>query len=301
MEEKVEIVQSKKKITYHLVVLVLILNLIITSSFAWLVSNRTATISEAGMALEVDDTSAVYRAYVYDLDKNKGTNQKSDKTIIDVTNLDLNQYDMLFRARNKYTPAFAQIKILGNVSMPDSGTLHVTIDCLTEGIDTSKYEYTSNIARFTAFIIPGDGNPNTLPPDVIAGTPANPNDEESVAQAADTLYKFINTEERYKAVELYRGNGRADSKTFVTLTGDENNYTHSKANSVTISVNYTANDWYTDESNQKSLNIYLYITYDVQLIDYYFGEIFSDVLLNLDSAGIKFANDLKKITISYDK
>ena len=55
-----------------------------------------------------------------------------------------------------------------------------------------------------------------------------------------------------------------------------------------------------ENTTQKYLNVYLYITYDVKLIDYYF-KAFDDALLNLDYEGIPFANDLKKISVSYDK
>ena len=279
---------GNRRLTCHFSIILLIFSLIITSSAAWFTMNRETAADDFGMSLEVDDTSAVYRAYVYDLKLGYGVNEKSDGTPIDVTNLDLNQYDTLFRTRNRYTPAFAQINLIGNKSMPRSGTVYITIERNTEGLEEGKLEYTSNIARFTAFII--HGTKDADPPDVEITDPA-------------LLYTFINTDERFKAAEEYRGNATTESKTFITATGEGENHTHEQATSITISVDYTEDDWYEVVENDisvKHLNVYLYITYDTQLIDCYMEEVLGNEL-SLNNMGIAFGNDLEKITISYDK
>ena len=167
-------------------------------------------------------------------------------------------------------------------------------------IDSNKKEYTSNIARFTAFIYDGEKDPNTkLPIDVTLS------DDPDNADDAAALYELINTKTRYEGIEGYSGN-EDHSKTFLTLKGDDENLTlDKKTTSITLTVPYTADDWYevklSENTTQKYLNVYLYITYDVKLIDYYF-KAFDDALLNnLDYEGIPFANDLKKISVSYDK
>lgn len=299
-ENALETKPSKKKIAYHSVVLVLIFNLIITSSLAWFASKRSTNVDDLGMSLEIDDTVAIYRAYMCNPDTGIGYCRNENDELINITNLDLNQYDTLFRAKNINTAAFAQINLLGRESMPESGTLHITIDCLTDGISSTKKEYTSNIARFTAFIYTekDEKNPD-LPRDVvIPDDPTTPDDDNT---AAAELFKLINTETRYKAVERYsvKNDNLTHSKTFVTFTESG----HDKSSSITISVDYKKEDWYNvvkDGIVMTYLNVYLYITYDVELIDYYFAG-FDNELLDPSKPGIPFENDLKKITISYDK
>ena len=310
-ENTLETITSKKKIVYHAIILVLIFNLIIVSSFAWFVSNRIASVNNTVMSLEVDDTIAIYRAYLCDPDTGVGY-CRIGEDLINITNLDLNQYDTLFRGKNINTAAFAQINLLGKESMPESGTLHITIDCSPEATNpdapsngstssgSKLKEYTSNIARFTAFIYPdNDNNTATLPPDAaILDDPSTTADDNT---AAAQLFTLINTQERYTAVEKYsvKNDDLAHSKTFVTFSGTG----HTKSTSITISVDYKKGDWYEVVENgvkQKYLNVYLYITYDVELIDYYFAG-FDNEMLDPSKPGIPFENDLEKITISYDK
>ena len=300
MEKNVlEDLLGKKRITYHFLILILTFSLLIASSLAWFVSNRTTRVNDVDMSIDFDDTSAVYQAYIYSLEDEKGIET-------DITKLNLNQYDTLFKEDNVYTPAFAQIKIIRTSSMSESGTLNITIDCLTEGLE-DKYEYTSNVARFTAFLISSE-------------------EEREKSQDPATLYQYINSDlGKYNEAELRIGNGDPSSQTFVTVKKDaEGNYVKEeteKTNSITISVNYEASDWYDADENgtKETLNLYLYITYDVELVNYYLkceyvDEVFGesepddeepgdegsdDEGIDSMDAGIPFANDLKKITISY--
>ena len=94
----------------------------------------------------------------------------------------------------------------------------------------------------------------------------------------------------------------ANSKAFVTVSGEGDDHVHNQLDSITLSLDYTLNDWYTyTEENHEymSLNMFLYISYDEELIDCYMAEELNNEISFMD-AGIEFSNDLNKITISYD-
>ena len=270
---------KKNRLLYTFFVTAVALNLLIISSFAWLTLNRKAGVGEMGMALAVDDTNAVYQAYMYDLKNGKGTNKSADGTDLNITNIDLNQYDTIFKGQNKYTPIFAKIILIRSQSMPKSGTVHITVEREDSGIDLqSLTAFSSSIVRFTTFIMSDKSDINITDPAL--------------------LYDHISTVERFKAIELYSGNDRTDSKTFVAVHGEGVGHTHSKSNSLTVSVDYQETDWYLNSENDEALNVYLYITYDVQLVKCYMDENTGGEL-SLDDNSVFFENDMKKVSVSY--
>ena len=270
---------KKNRLLYTFFVTAVALNLLIISSFAWLTLNRKAGVGEMGMALAVDDTNAVYQAYMYDLKKGEGTNKNADGETLNITNIDLNQYDTIFKGQNKYTPVFAKIILIRSQSMPKSGTVHITVEREDSGIDLqSLTAFSSSIVRFTTFIMSDKSDINITDPAL--------------------LYDHISTVERFKAIELYSGNDRTDSKTFVAVHGEGVGHTHSKSNSLTVSVDYQETDWYLNSENDEALNVYLYITYDVQLVKCYMDENTGGEL-SLDDNSVFFENDMKKVSVSY--
>ena len=270
---------KKNRLLYTFFVTAVALNLLIISSFAWLTLNRKAGVGEMGMALAVDDTNAVYQAYMYDLKNGKGTNKTADGEDLNITNIDLNQYDTIFKGQNKYTPVFAKIILIRSQSMPKSGTVHITVEREDSGIELqSLTAFSSSIVRFTTFIMSDKSDINITDPAL--------------------LYDHISTVERFKAIELYSGNDRTDSKTFVAVHGEGVGHTHSKSNSLTVSVDYQETDWYINSENNEALNVYLYITYDVQLVKCYMDENTGGEL-SLDDNSVFFENDMKKVSVSY--
>ena len=270
---------KKSRVLYASTLTMLTLSMFIVSSFAWLTLNRKTGVGDMGMGLAVDDTNAVYEAYMYDLEKGAGTDLNADGEKLNVTNIDLNQYDTIFKAQNKYTPVFAKIRIVRNESMPKNGTVHVTIE--RDDMDTGDKltAFSSSVIRFTTFIIADKSDVNlTAPKD---------------------LYTLINDIDRFDEIEGYKG-AHDNSKTFVTVNGEGADHTHSKNTSLTISVDYVADNWYQDVNNNNSetLNVYLYITYDVQLVECYMDENAGGGL-SLEDNSVFFENDLKKITVSY--
>ena len=288
--------------------MILVLDMLIAASVAWFAMRRDTEAAEMGMGLDIIDSSADYKAFMYDVENERGTNQHPKGGDLLVTNLDLNQYDTIFRAQNVHTPAFAQIKIKASESTDKDGTLLITI---TRGIpveeedeengeengeesgeeveelenETESQEgkldmYSSSVVRFTAFVDPSrdeNGKEITDP---------------------DALYKHISTEKRFEDVEDYIGNERDDSKTFVIVIGEGEGHTHDKVDSITLTVPYTSSDWYPDSEGNDILIAYLYITYDVQLIECFMSENTSGGI-SLDDNIYYFHNDMKRITISY--
>lgn len=290
---------KKSRVLKTLLLTLLAFNMFAVTSFAWLTINRKLDVDEMGMALAVDDTNAVYEAYMYDLETGKGTDTGPDGEKLNITNIDLNQYDTIFRSQNKNTPVFAKIKITRNQSMPESGKVYITIDRDIQNTAQKDKEeqglltdYTSSIVRFTGFIIHDQA-------DLIKTTP-------------ETLYDFINSsiidednnKTRFDVVEGYQGNEKPHSKTFISAetVEDETNtetHVHRKANSVTLAVEYSASDWY-KVGNDSVMNVYLYITYDPTLVDCYMDD-HGGGALSLEDNFIYFANDMTKVTISYEK
>ena len=240
-----------------------------------------------GTAITVDDTSAVYKAYMFDLENMVGIDRimgdDGEYEELNVTNLDMNQYDTIFRVQNKYTPAFAKIEVTRNTSMPESGTVLLTIDrdSAVDGFDGDGKlsKRISSMLRFTAII---DSTKNDL----------NMTD-------ANSLYNHINTETRFNEIKEYKG-ALDNSKTFVSANGEGDGHTHEKADSITVGVSYTKDDWYVDEDGKQTLNVYLYMSYDVHLIECFIKEHSGD-RITLDGNVYDFENDLKKVTVSYIK
>lgn len=276
---------KRSKALTPLIISVVALNLCIVASVAWFTINRRTDADEMGMALAVDDTTAVYKAYRFDIETMKGTNLEAATTEnpnpgeLNITNIDLNQYDTIFQAQNKYTPAFARIEITRNDSMPESGTVYITIERNDLEAHAGELElFSSSVVRFTAFIDHDKG--------------------DLEQEGADALYHCIN-DQLFDDVKGYTGNAPAHSKTFVTVIGEGAGHTHDKVDSITLALEYKAGDWY-EKDGDDMLNVYLYMSYDVQLIECFMDE-HTDGGISLDDNIYFFDNDLKKVSVSYDK
>ena len=266
---------------HTLVLILLIFNTLIAASVAWLTISRRTEAADMGMGLAVDDTTAVYEAFMYDLKNGAGTNLGADGKPLDITNLDLNPYDTIFQTQNKYTPALAKIKLVRNESMPKNGTVIITINRKDmSGIaGQSLTDYSSSTLRFTGFIIEDKRDVNITDP--------------------AELYSSICTDDLFREIEVeYKGKELTNSKTFVTVIGSGEGHTHDKYDSIQIFVDYENANWYTDEDGNETLNVYLYISYDVQLINCFLNENQGGGI-SLGDTTFFFKNDLMDIRISY--
>lgn len=267
------------KAIYTLTVTVILLSLIITSSFAWIAYSRKTNASDITMGLAVDDTNAEFEAYIYSMESESGINS-IDGQKLTLTNLVLNRYDTIFRAQNIKTPAFSKITITRHDMMPKSGTLYITINRRANENQTEPLPpVTSSIIRFTTFIVRDHSDVNITD--------------------ADELYNAINTTQRFDDVEEIKGNATPESQTFVTITKNGEETTYNKADTVVLSLNYSDTDWYKADGLDL-LNVYVYITYDVELVKSYIAEK-DNGRISLDDNIVKFTNDLRKISISYEK
>ena len=267
-----------------IILAILIFNMLIAASVAWFTLNRQTSAGEMGMGLAVDDTTATYKVYMFDLQKMTGTNTHADGSELTISNLDFNQYDTIFHTQNKYTPAIAKIQIVKKNSMPESGTVHLNITRNDLEEDEKKdgklSMFSSSVIRFTALIDSTKG-------DVALEDP-------------DALFRYINTNARFEEVSNYVGNDYVDSKTFVTVIGEGEGHTHGKLEAFTLSIPYKATDWYKNDEGADVLNVYLYMTYDVQLIECFMEENTGGGI-SLDDNIYLFKNDMNMITVSYEK
>ena len=272
-----------------LIALIVSFSMLIVSSLAWLTTNRWLTSEDMGMGIHVDDTSAVYKVYKFDLDKMTGIDRiiHEDKSeeILTITNVEMNSYDTIFVVKNQYSPVFAQIRLSRNSndsSMPLNGTVYITIhrDSSINPFDKDGKlaERISSVLRFTAII--------------------DTTKEDLTKTSAKELYTYINSsfEKIEKYDDTYEGD---DSKTFISAHGDGEDHSHVKNDSITISLNYTEGCWYNDDQGNEHLNLYLYMSYDTQLVECYMKQ-HADSELSLDDTTYDFANDLKYVSVSYD-
>ena len=280
---------KKSKALMPFIACFLALNLCIVASVAWFIINRQAYVDELGMGLAADDTSAVYKAFMYDIEKGMGTDTHPDGTELNVTNVNLNQYDTIFRSQNKYTPVIVQIRLVSSVSMPENGTVYITINRkVAKAQAESELDLlSSSVVRFTALV---------------------DSDEAYVESTdADALYRHINkkvllddTKTIFDEVEGYVGNDLPHSKTFVTVEGEGEGHTHGKVDSITVEATYTAGDWYENSEHNMCLNVYLYLTYDVPLIECFMEEQTGGGI-SLEDNFYSFENDLEMVRVSYAK
>ena len=257
--------------------------MLIVSSLAWLTTNRWLTSEDMNMGLHIDNTSAVYKVYMFDLDKMTGIEENKNGEALTITNVEMNPYDTIFVVKNQYSPVFAQIRLTRNSngsSMPLNGKVHITIhrDSSINPFDKDGKlsKHISSVLRFTA---------------IIDNTKA-----DWGMTTAKALYNHINSS--YASIEAYKGQ-RPESKTFITAHGEGDDHSHTKDDTITISLTYTENDWYPDDQGSQHLNLYLYMSYDKQLVDCFMKQ-HANSELSLNNSLYNFANDLKYVSVSYD-
>ena len=124
------------------------------------------------------------------------------------------------------------------------------------------------------------------------------------------LYTLIDNElyETIVVDKTYGGNAKLDSDVFTTATGSQGNRTYTKADYITLEMTYGSDDWVSKTinegtENQKTvqvLNIYLYISYDVELINYYVEE-HNMAATQIGANLVEFTNDIDVLRVSYQK
>ena len=254
-------------------------------TFAWFYSNQNVDSDNNNMSLYFDDTTASYQVYRYDTKLLQGTTNDADGNPLDITDIDLNQYDLVFKARNRYTPIFARVEVVRLESMPENGTIYLTITRNSNGDDETHSgeelvmgAFASSVMRFTGWV------------------------SSSFDENPDTLYQTIDNE-LYTTVVInkdYTSNSKLDSDVFTTASGTTGAMTYTKVNTITLEMTYSSADWTLNDEGKQVLNTYLYISYDVDLISSYARE--NDMsTLQIGEETVSFENDINLLRVSYAK
>lgn len=271
-----------KRIT-ELSLLLSILVLFGSVSYAWLSVNRIVEQKNILMNLENDDTTASYSVYKYNIKQGLGKNTDDKGNLLTISDVDFNPYDLIFTSRNRYTPVFARVEVKQHSSMPKSGTINLTITRKLDNNDSVSSElskYSSSLIRFTAKVDNTyDENPNTL------------------YTAIDEVM-YGNTKNYVTVANDTSAHDYDDfSKTFLTVQKSGNDYTFTKSETITLVMTYDESNWSIIDGNE-TLNIYLYMTYDEGLIDLYKKT--SNLKIEVGNKNIiDFENDFDTIKVSY--
>ena len=219
----------------------LVLLMFFNTSFGWFVNNKNVSASGAEVEVEYDDFH-VAATYYYFNPRSNAVESSSD-----LTNINFNPYDLVFRTRNRYTPVVAAIKMTGN-DLSENGTVSIRLSRDTDKVvfttDQNDLKhmptYFTSIMRVTPFV------------------------GASYYSATDTtLYNNIDTISNYTAVSALTGDQPSTQSqvfTTVTMNGDYID-TVTKDDYLDFVIDYTSSDFVTIDGT-RTLIVYLYITYD---------------------------------------
>lgn len=222
-------------------------------SFGWFSQNRIVSADGIEIKLAYEDIQVEYSVYMWNVDAQMGSNLDKDGNVISVTDINMHTHELIFKARNKYTPVVVRVAIKGS-DMPAEGSAVFTIDrdssigvySTREGHTDELSEYSSSIIRITA--AKGTGYYAT---DTHGGTDI------------PTIYdRVVNGA---KGITAIKGNETSfDTKTFTTATASAGSFTYTKLDELTFTVPYTQEDWNDTDGDgiADTLNIYLLMDYD---------------------------------------
>lgn len=266
--------------------------LYLNSAFGWFAQNKE--VDGNGMAVTAyhDDVEAEYSHYFYDAKNAVGVGEDS------ITDIQVPQYDLIFRQRNRYTPAVIRVALTGEEDLPQSGTIALTIGRnLAASITTDE----GTIANGSELPMLNNLFSSLMRLTIVKGAGIYSDDPTTLYRNIDNL-PYGNNSTLYEVIKSQTVND-ATTNVFTTVTGDEGDPDrYTKADSVTLSIDYTAADWNDMDGDgvNETLNVYVYVTYDETLLREYGAY---DATLNGDitSVGqvIKLSNDLLTITASH--
>ena len=210
------------------------------SSFGWFSNNIKTTTTGMGVSTHTEDFNVKYTYFKYDIRESEVVTSAS------LEEIEFNQYDLVFRSRNRYTPIVVRIEMTGS-SLPSAGTITAKINR-----DTSKAvsvddhgtmkmsNFFTSIMRVTPYVGSALYNSNK-----------------------DTQFNNIDSTTNFNAVRALKGNdATTGSKVFTTVTIPDDTITNiTKVNYLEIPIVYTSADFVTIDA-VSTLVVYLYITYD---------------------------------------
>ena len=266
--------------------------LYLNSAFGWFAMNEDVSGNGMGVTAYQDDVEAEYSHYYYDAKNATGVGEDS------IDDIQVPQYDLIFRQRNRYTPAVIRVALTGEEDLPESGTISLTIGRnLAASITTDEGRTIANGSELAAL---NDLFSSLMRLTIVKGAGIYDDDDTTLYNNIDRLPYGGST--LYEVIKSQTVNDSTTS-VFTTVTGDEGDPDrYTKADSVTLSIDYTAADWNDMDGDgvNETLNVYVYVTYDETLLREYGAY---DATLNGDitSVGqvIKLNNDLLTIAASH--
>ena len=275
MTKKKLLILSIFNCTLVLALAVIVIGSFATSSYGWHASNNKT--DSVGMNVGVNENSfnANFEYLQYDV------KQESYLISSDLSNIDFNPYDLVFRSRNRYTPVVIRIGISGS-ELQSSGQVTVTIrrdttKPATEIINNKIYmsRFCTSVMRFTPYI--GDYYSSTT----------------------STQYTNIDTDSHFNACRALVGDDASGSQVFTTVNRTGNAIDSIvKDNSISFSFAYTSSNIVND-----TLYVFIYITYD----EGYNGSAYNGLtgvyqstsgLTTIGDTSVEFVNDLSSIKVS---
>ena len=256
-------------------------------SFGWQARNRKVSVTAETVKVDAPEATAEYFAYVYDVKEETvhytGEGRTDENGVnIDPTidDLDMQFHDTIFERRNRYTPAIVRIR-LSNVdeAYMNGGTVNLTItrDTSVAAFDHSDAhgyalnEYFTSIMRFSLA-----------------------NNGSWYSANAVTLYNNLDNALYTKIVTNKNYTPAGSSAVFTTVEKSGSTITSiTKANSITISADYTAAD-----ISNGYIDIYLYITYDTDLVNEFEHSNGIDTTSTAVGKITTMVNDLATMTVS---
>ncbi|MBR5388794.1 MAG: hypothetical protein IK147_04990 [Clostridia bacterium] len=247
-------------------------------SFGWFSSNKSVSGAGMGVGVRRESIDVEFEYFMYDI-KNETYVSASD-----ISAIEFNQYDLVFRSRNNYTPVVIRLAIK-KIELPESGTLIASIyrdedvpETTTSNAGMQMSAYSSSVMRFTPFI-------------------------NSSYYGATAAAQFTNVHDpNFNTVRGYYTGDQIDqngSQVFTTVS-----YTDKTINSVTkesvVSLEFPYNQ---GDFDGDTVYAYVYVTYDEGLDD---GSYKGLMGIYLDTAGltsintdiVQFDNDFVSIGVT---
>ena len=249
--------------------------LLIESSLAWLGINNDITGSNIGVAVDYDKFFVEQGYYKYNINEN-GVEYFSS-----LTNIDFNQYDLVFRSRNRYTPIVATIKMTGE-DLASSGTITIQIRrdsnvvaTYVEDEEEHLSHIFSNIMRVTAFV-----------------------GAEYYDSDIGELFNNVDTIENYNAARE-QTRTTSNSKVFTVATMDDDQLGTVTKSDIEFNVSYTSEDFVTI-NGVSTLIVYLYITYDEGYDGTNYNGLIGTYIKTSESMSISASGDITDTSIKFE-
>ena len=231
---------------------------------AWFSINQTVNSDGSRVETEAADAEADYYVYIHEAKAGAVLYTGDDHDDFDdptLETLDMQFHDMIFKERNRYTPAIVRIELRNIKSTyANGGTVTLTICRDTTLPNDRMNDFFTTVMRFTLF------QNSSWYSSAVSQSESNPAKSFGDAlyflidEAPYTTSPLVTIYDHYKQPNLTNTTG---SKVFTSVSGN----VVTKADAIEISCDYTAADIV-----DGILNVYLYITYDQTLLSTYQGK-----------------------------